>query len=51
MELYKYSTPTERLVVKLGIIFSLAGGMVLPTYAILVGKVVEIFNPAFTPDE
>ena len=51
MELYKYSTPNERLVVILGIISSLAAGLVLPTYAILVGKVVEIFDPRFTPEE
>ena len=51
MDLYKYSSSYDRLYVMAGIFFSLAAGAVAPTYAIVVGKIVQIFNPAMQLEE
>ena len=34
-----------------GIFFSIAAGAAAPTYAIVVGKIVQIFNPAMPLEE
>jgi len=51
MELYKYSSFKDRLMVKLGLFFSFLAGAAQPTYAIIIGKIVEMFDPALSTDE
>ena len=51
MDLYKYSSSYDRLYVLGGIFFSLCSGAVAPTYAIIVGKIVYIFNPEMPVEE
>ena len=50
-DLYKYSTEWEKFVFWLGVFFSLAGGCVLPTYGIVIGKMVESFKPTLETTE
>ena len=45
MELYKFSSSWDKFVFRCGLFFSFAAGAVLPTYAIVLGKIVEIFDP------
>ena len=45
MELYKYSTSWDRWVVRLGLFFSVLAGAAMPTYCIVIGRVVEMFDP------
>ena len=51
MELYKYSTSWDRFLVRAGIFFSLASGVVMPFYALIIGDVVKIFDPDLSSDE
>lgn len=51
MELYKYGSSGDRWMVRMGLFFSLASGCIQPTYAIIIGKIVEIFNPETTTDD
>ena len=51
MDLYKYSSLYDRLYVKAGIFFSIGAGAVAPCYAIIVGKIVQIFNPEMPVEE
>lgn len=45
MELYKHSPRRERFIVQLGIFFSIAAGAVMPTFAIILGEIVKMFDP------
>lgn len=51
MELYKYSSSWDRFLVRAGLFFSLTGGAVQPTYAIVIGKIVEMFQPDLPTEE
>lgn len=51
MELYKYSTWKERMQVKGGLFFSVLSGTVQPMYAIIIGRIVEMFDPELPTDE
>ena len=45
MELYKYSPRRDRIIVRLGLFFSVIAGASQPGYALILGKIVEIFDP------
>lgn len=51
MDLYKYSTSWDRFLVRCGLFFSLAGGAIQPTYAIIIGQVVAMFQPDIPTEE
>lgn len=51
MDLYKYSSSWDVFLVRSGLFFSLAAGAIQPTYGIVIGKVVEMFNPDLPTDE
>lgn len=51
MDLYKYSTWKERAQVKAGLFFSVMSGAVTPFYAIIIGRVVEMFDPLLTVEQ
>ena len=50
MTLYKYSSGWDKFVIKSGIFFSIAAGATSPCYAIIIGKIVELFDPTMDPD-
>ena len=45
MDLYKYSPRRDKIIVRLGIFFSICAGASSPLYAVIIGKIVEIFDP------
>ena len=51
MDLYKYSTRRDRIIVRLGLFFSLVAGASQPGYALILGKIVEIFDPLLDADK
>ena len=51
MDLYKYSSSWDVFVVRCGLFFSAAAGAIQPTYGIIIGKVVEMFNPDLPTEE
>lgn len=51
MDLYRYSTKKEKMQVTFGLIFSLLNGLLQPTYGIIIGKIVEMFDPALPNEE
>lgn len=50
MELYKYSSAKEKLHIRLGLIFSGLAGAIQPFYAIVIGRVVQMFDPTLDED-
>ena len=50
-ELYKYSPTWDKFVISCGILFSIAAGALAPTFAIVLGKLVEIYNPDNTKEQ
>ena len=50
MTLYKYSSSWDRFVVRCGIFFSIGAGATSPCYAIIIGKIVELFDPMMDAD-
>ena len=51
MDLYRYSSTYEKFQVWAGLIFSALAGVTMPTYGIIIGKVVEMFDPRMTQEE
>ena len=51
MELYKYSSAWDRFVVISGLISSVLNGAIQPAYALVIGKVAELFNPNLEEDQ
>ena len=51
MELYKYSPPKERFIVIMGLTFSLLGGISMPLHCIILGRIIEMFEPDRKPEE
>jgi len=51
MELFKYSSPWDKFVIRSGLFFSLVSGAVQPLYSIIIGRIVEMFNPGLTSEE
>mmetsp|Transcript_28356 Transcript_28356/g.37857 ORF Transcript_28356/g.37857 Transcript_28356/m.37857 type:complete len:103 (+) Transcript_28356:225-533(+) len=51
MDLYKYSTAREKLRVYFGLIMSMLAGAIQPTYCIIIGRIVEMFDPSLEADE
>ena len=51
MELFQYSTNKERMTVRFGIFMSMCAGAIQPTYCIIVGSIVEMFNPELSDEE
>ena len=45
MQLYKYSPKWDKFVVRMGLIFSIGSGACSPMYAIIIGRIVELFDP------
>lgn len=50
MELYKYSPNWDKFVVRLGLFFSIGAGACSPLYAIIIGRIVELFDPQLDGD-
>ena len=50
MELYKYSSSKEKMHIRLGLIFSGLAGAIQPFYAIVIGRVVQMFDPSLDED-
>lgn len=50
MELYKYSSVKEKRHIQLGLIFSGLAGAIQPFYAIVIGRVVQMFDPTLDED-
>ena len=51
MDLYKYSPRRDKIIVRLGIFFSILSGACIPLYAIVIGKIVGMFDPTLEEDE
>lgn len=51
MELYQFSTPYERSYAIGGLCASIIAGLVTPTYALVIGKIVEMFDPSLSIDQ
>ena len=51
MELYKYSSAWDKFVVYSGLMSSVFNGAIQPAYALVIGKVAELFNPNLKDDE
>ena len=51
MKLYQYSSPRDKCQVYTGLLFSVLAGVVLPTYAVVLRKVVQAFSPYIDDDE
>ena len=50
MELYKYSSSKEKMHIRLGLLFSGLAGAIQPFYAIVIGRVVQMFDPSLDAD-
>ena len=50
MELYKFSSSWDRNIFRLGLFFSTCAGLVLPCYGIIIGRIVEMFDPDNTDE-
>ena len=50
-ELFSYSPPSDRLAFNFGCFCSLIDGLFQPSYALLIGLALELFNPHQTPEE
>jgi ABC-type multidrug transport system fused ATPase/permease subunit len=48
--LFKYSTCCEKLIVTIGVIMSILGGALLPSIAVVMGKVVTNYDPGTDRD-
>jgi hypothetical protein len=44
-QILKYSSPKQKLLVFFGIFFSICAGAAAPWVAIIMGKVITIYNP------
>jgi hypothetical protein len=44
-QILKYSSPKQKLLVFFGILFSIGAGVAAPWAAIIMGKVIAIYNP------
>jgi hypothetical protein len=44
-QILKYSSPKQKLLVFFGILFSIGAGVAAPWTAIIMGKVIAIYNP------
>ena len=51
MDLYKYSSRRDRIIVRLGLFFSIIAGATMPLYAIIIGKTMEIFDPQLETED
>ena len=50
MDLFKYSSRRDVLVLQTGLFMSFASGCIMPTYGIVIGRIVEMFDPALSAE-
>lgn len=50
-ELYRYCTPGEKLVAFIGCLSALLSGATAPFVAVIMGNIIELFDPTATADQ
>jgi hypothetical protein len=51
IQVYKFSSTKDKLMVLIGIICSMLGGLLLPSIAIIMGELIEIYDPYATEEQ